>query len=162
MSRRWTRRGLTATSPAHYSALHRVIVSRKRRIDPLDCERGDLPEEGAVPADPEPWWEERIGRILAAATRSERDALAWRAPSHVAAGQAIGRSKERGRQIRRQVAWNIVQEIEAAIERATPEDRSACGWVTAPRGVWPRPEWSRQRHQIDRAVAEYAQEASRV
>ena len=160
MSRSWTRRGLTATSPAHYSALHRVIVSRKRRIDPLDCERGDLPEEGAVPADPEPWWEERIGRILAAATRSERDALAWRAPSHVEAGRAIGRSPERARQIRRQVAWIVATEIERAIERATPADRSVCGWsVYHPIGR--NEEWARQRYRISRAVDVYASEAIR-
>lgn len=160
MSRRWTRRGLTATSPAHYSAMHRVIVPRRRRIDPLDCARGELPEDGAVPVEPEPWWEDRIGRILAAAARTEREALAWRAPSHVAAGQAIGRSKERGRQIRRQVAWIVITEIEAAIDRATPHDRAACGWVATPRAVWPSQEWSRQRHRIDRAVTEYAAEGA--
>lgn len=161
MSRTWTRRGLTATSPSRYSAMHRALFRHPRRRDALDCERGEVPEEWAEPVELEPWWEERIGRILAAAVRTERDALVWRAPSHVEAGRAIGRSRERGRQIRRQVAWIIVTEIEAAIDRATPEDRAACGWVAAPRGVWPCPEWGQQRYRIDRAVTEYAREAPR-
>ena len=160
MSRSWTRRGLTATSPGHYSAMHRLLFRQPRRRDALDCERGEAPEEWAEPVEPEPWWEDRLSRILAGAARSEREALAWRAPSHVEAGRAIGRSKERARQIRRQVAWIVATEIERAIERATPADRLVCGWSVY-RSIGRNEEWARQRYRISRAVEVYASEAIR-
>lgn len=133
------RTGLHGMDPDAYRAAYRVLRRPARRLDALDCPRGPMPDEDAAPEVETDGWllsaivsardravarTDRMGRPLAR--------IAWELPrlSHATA-KGIGLSRERMRQVQRQVLHEIVD----AVDRGwTDADRKALG--TGPDRPW--------------------------
>ncbi len=144
--------GLTDSGTPAYHAAYRALRRPRRRLDPLDCERGPMPDEEAAPEVEADGW--LMAAVLSARDRAVSRAdhkgrplarIAWELP-HLssAATRDVGLSRERMRQVQRQTLYAIVE----AVDRGwTDADREALGTG---------PDWRSPLRPADLGAASYA------